>query len=142
MARKEITFIATTDRDKGKKFLITEMSARAGHAWATRALLALMSSGVDIDDDIASRGLAGLATLAMSALGKVPAAAAGPLLDELLDCVQSVQEKATRKWIDDDFEEIATIFQLQKAVLAMHIEPFISGGPLTSALSKEPEQAA
>jgi hypothetical protein len=142
MARKELTFTATTGRDKGKKFLITEMSARAGHAWATRALLALMSSGVEIDEDIASKGLAGLATVAMGAIGKLPAAQVAPLLDELLDCVLSIQERANRKWMDDDFEEIATIFELQKAVFGLHIEPFISGGPLTSALPMEPEQAA
>lgn len=137
MARKEIIWTATAGRDSGKKFLITEMSARAGHAWAARLLLALMGSGVEIDDDIAARGLAGLATVAISAVGKVAPAVAIPLMDELLDCVQSVQEKATRKWIDDDFEEVATIFQLQKAVFDLHVEPFTSGGLLTSASTKE-----
>lgn len=137
MARKEIIWTATVGRDNGKKFQITEMSARAGHAWATRLMLALMGSGAEIDDDIASRGIAGLATVAISAIGKVAPEVAIPLMDELLDCVQSVQERATRKWIDDDFEEVATIFQLQKAVFDLHIEPFTSGGPLTSASTRE-----
>lgn len=137
MARKELIWTATVGRDNGKKFQITEMSARAGHAWATRLMLALMGSGAEIDDDIAERGLAGLATVAMSAIGKVAPDVAIPLMDELLDCVQSVQEKGVRKWIDDDFEEIATIFQLQKATFDLHIEPFTSGGPSTSASTKE-----
>jgi hypothetical protein len=137
MARKEIIWTAPFGRDKGKKFQITEMSARAGHAWATRLLLALMGSGVEIDEDIASRGLAGLATVALSAVGKVQSEVALPLMDELLSCVQSVQERATRPWIDDDFEEVATIFQLQKAVFDLHVAPFISGDPSTSASTKE-----
>lgn len=137
MARKELIWTASIGRDNGKKFLITEMPARAGHAWATRLLLGLLGSGVEIDDDIASRGLAGLATVAISAIGKVAPAVAMPLMDELLNCIQSVQEKATRKWIDDDFEEVATIFQLQKAVFNLHIEPFTSGGLLTSESTKE-----
>jgi hypothetical protein len=137
MARKEIIWTASVGRDKGKKFQITEMSARAGHAWATRLLLALMGSGVEIDEDIAARGLAGLATVALTAVGKVNSSVALPLMDELLDCVMSVQERATRKWIDDDFEEVATIFQLQKAVFDLHVEPFTSGGLLTSASTKE-----
>jgi len=141
MARKEIIWTAAVGRDSGKKFQITEMSARAGHAWATRLLLALMSSGVEIDEDIAERGLAGLATVALTAVGKVQSAVALPLLDELLGCVMSVQEKGVRKWIDDDFEEVATIFQLQKAVFDLHVEPFTSGGLLTSASTKEPATA-
>lgn len=142
MARIEQTFTATVGRDKGKRFLITEMSARAGHAWGTRMLLALLSSGIEIDDDIIHRGLAGLATIAMGAIGKLPPAQVAPLLEELLDCVQSMQDKANRKLIDDDFEEIATIFQLQKAVFSLHIEPFTSGDPLISALPKEAEKVA
>ena len=137
MALQEIMWVATAGRDKGKRFLITEMPARKGHKWATRLLLALLGSGVEIDEDIAERGLAGVATVAMQAIGKVHPDIAMPLMDELLDCVQSVQDLGTRKWIDDDFEEIATIFQLQRAVFQMHIEPFISGGPSTSASTKE-----
>lgn len=142
MARIEQTFVATVGRDAGKRFLITEMSARAGHAWATRMLLALLSSGIEVDDDIMDKGLAGLATIAMGAIGKLPPEQVGPLLEELLSCVQSVQERGNRKLIDDDFEEIATIFQLQKAVFSLHIEPFTSGGQSTSALPKVAETAA
>lgn len=142
MARKESTFTGAKGRDAGKTFLITEMSARAGHAWATRLMFALMNGGVEIDEAIMDRGLAGIATMALSALGNVPITVGAPLMDELLSCVQIVQEKATRKLIEDDFEEVQTIFDLQKAVFMMHIEPFISGGLLTSASAKAAEQTA
>lgn len=132
MARKELDYTATFGRDVGKTFHITEMSARAGHDWATRVLFALLNSGVELDDEIAQRGLAGLATVAMSALGKIPAAVAKPLMDELLACAKIVFTGASRPLTDDDFEEIVTIFNLQRAVFMLHVEPFISGGPLTS----------
>lgn len=132
MARKEIDWNGGTGRDSGKVFRITEMSARAGHSWATRMLLALMGAGVEIDEDIMSRGLAGLATIAIAALGKTPPTVAMPLMDELMACVQSVQPAAVRRLMDDDIEEIATIFMLQKAVFQLHIEPFTSGGLLSS----------
>jgi hypothetical protein len=135
MARKELDWSGATGRDAGKKFHITEMSARAGHDWATRALLALANSGADVGEDIMSRGLAGIASLALNLLGRIPADRATPLLNELLGCVTIDHGKGSRKLIDDDFEEIATIFQLQKEVFMLHIEPFTQGGLLTSESS-------
>lgn len=135
MARKELDWSGATGRDAGKKFHITEMSARAGHDWATRALLALANSGADVGEDIMSRGLAGIASLALNLLGRIPAERATPLLDELLGCVTIDYGKGRRKLINDDFEEIATIFQLQKEVFMLHIEPFTQGGLLTSGSS-------
>lgn len=137
MARKELVFTATAGRDKGKKFAITEMSAVAGHKWATRMLLALAGSGMAIDDEVLSRGMAGVASLAASAFGRIDPDALEPLMQELLSCVKSQQEKLTRSLIDDDFEEIQTIFELQKAVFMLHIEPFMSGASLTSGSPKE-----
>lgn len=132
MALIEETFKATVGRDVGKTFLITEMSPRKAHKWATRVLFAMLNSGIEIDEDTMDRGLAGVAAMAVSAIGKIPVEVAEPLMDELLACVQSVQEKATRTLIESDIEEAATIFQLQKAALMLHIQPFISGGLLTS----------
>lgn len=142
MARTEKIFKEAKGRDAGKVFVITEMSARAGHAWATRALLGLMSSGIDLDDDIVSRGMAGLASVAFQAIGKLDPTVAGPLLDQLLDCVTVQMPSVTRKWIDDDFEEIETIFTLQKEAFMLHIAPFMSGGPLTSVSQVATKTAA
>lgn len=135
MARKELDWSGATGRDAGKKFHITEMSARAGHDWATRALLAMANSGVKIDEETMKRGLAGIASLALEMLGGVQYEKAQPLQSELLKCVTIDYGKGPRPLIDDDFEEIATIFQLQKEVFMLHIEPFTQGGLLTSASS-------
>ncbi len=139
MARIELTFKATVGRDKGKSYLITEMSPRKAHTWATKVMFAMLNSGIEIDDDVMERGLAGVASMAISAIGKIPVEIATPLMDELLECVQSVQEKGVRKLVESDFEEVATIFQLQKATLEMHIQPFISGGLLTSESAQKAE---
>lgn len=130
MARTVQTFtVEKSNRDQGKTFIITEMSARAAHKWATKAIFAVMNGGVEIPDDVAAMGMAGIAVLGLGALTGIPYAVAEPLLNELLECVQIKQELATRAlWMDDDFEEVTTIFDLQRLVLTMHIEPFISGG--------------
>lgn len=140
MARKELKYrVIDEGRDFGKVFVITEMPARAGHAWATRALFGAMNGGVVIPDGIQNAGLAGLATLLLSSLGKIPAYVGEPLLNELLDCVQIMPDSnkpaVTRAIIDDDIEEVATIFKLQKEVLSLHIEPFMRGAKSTSELA-------
>lgn len=126
MARKILKLNITDEgRDKGKTFVITEMAARRGHQWATRALFGIMNAGVEIPDNIMSAGFAGVAAIGIKALGKLSIEVAEPLLDELLDCVvimpDAKKPEVTRALIDDDLEEIVTIFKLQKEVLALHI---------------------
>lgn len=128
-------------RDKGKTFVITEMSARDAHRWATKALFAVMNAGVELADESLSMGMAGLMMAGMGSITKIPHAIAEPLLEELLGCVQIKQELTTRDLFDGDIEEAVTYFDLQRVVLTMHIQPFISGGGQNSA-SAPPNQAA
>jgi hypothetical protein len=133
--RKMITFVATTGRDKGKIFEITEMSARKAHKWATRAIFAIMNAGLDIPSAYVDAGFAGLAavikagemelaTMLVETLGRIQYEQAGPLLDELMDCVRIIPDaknmNVIRDLIEDDIEEVTTIFILQKEVLALH----------------------
>jgi hypothetical protein len=138
MARKVLKYKVTDiGRDAGKVFVITEMPARKGHQWATRALFAVMNAGVEIPDNIASAGFAGIAAIGLKALGKVPAYAAEPLLDELLACVEIMPDpgrpEVTRGLIDDDMEEVKTIFMLQKEVLNLHVTFFMDAAQSTTA---------
>lgn len=147
MARKQLKItIADEGRDKGKVFVLTEMAARPGHDWATRALFAIMNGGVDIPDDFMGAGWAGLAAIGIKALGKVHVDAAKPLMDELLECVtiqpDAGKPEVTRKWIDDDFEEITTIFRLQKDVLLLHVNFPTAAGRSTSAPAAEAATAS
>lgn len=131
--RKVQTYTITKEgRDRGKVFKITEMAAIPGHKWATRAIFALMNAGVEIPEDIADAGFATLATLGIKALGKVNIEVAEPLLQELMSCVEIIPDPAkpeiVRRCIDEDFEEISTLFILQKEVLALHLDFFTAGG--------------
>jgi len=91
--RKTLTYTVTdSGRDQGKTFLITEMSAADAEDWALRAFFALMNSGIDIPDEVADMGFAGIATVGLKALGKVEYAKAKPLFDDMMTCVQVVPD--------------------------------------------------
>lgn len=138
MARKEKTVIIDRPgRDQGKHFLLTEMSARQGEAWGMRALLALANGGVDIPDDIAGAGLAGLAVMGVKALGNLHYDAAEPLLAEMLAQVQAIPDPmrptVRRPLIDDDTEEVSTLLTLRREILELHIDFFTDAGLFAKA---------
>jgi hypothetical protein len=146
MARIVETFTADAGRDKGKVFILTEMSPRAGHDWACRALFCMGAAGAKISDHIAKSGLSGLAFMGLDAfMGGINPETGRALLDELLNCVtiNHVPENpamARKLFIDDDIEEIATIFNLQKAVFMLHTAPFTSA--VRSISDSKPQEAA
>ena len=61
MRKTKTVTIESENRDHGKCFLLTEMSAAAAEKWAARAFLALAKSGVNLPDGVADMGLAGVA---------------------------------------------------------------------------------
>lgn len=123
--RKEIIFTVEADgRDKGKQFIITEMSASAAEWWAIRAIMALSrgSQGLDFDPQTA-----GLYELAMLGLRGLPYANAGeirPLLDEMMGCITvrpDTSKTITRALIEDDIEEMQTRVDLRQAWIELHL---------------------
>jgi len=141
MARRTEEFkVEAVGRDKGKIFLLTEMSAFAAEKWAAKALLALMKSGADIPENTLSAGTAGLASIAMTAFGNVPPEALMPLLDEMMACVQCIPDPRNpmpRKLVEEDIEEITTIFEIRKRLLDLHL-----GFSLAAKLSNSSALAA
>ena len=133
MARntKEI-IIADAGRDQGKRFLLMEMPARPAEKWATRAFLALARSGVDIPEDIANSGWAGIAIQSLKTIAGVQFAEAEPLMDEMFKCIQFVPDTGIpRPLIDngtdgDDIEEIMTRMKLRWEVVNLHTQNFTS----------------
>lgn len=118
-------FTVTDDnRDKGKVFVLTEMSATRGEMFAMRAFLAMAKSGVDIPDNIKDAGMAGLATYGLNMLGGLPFAEAQVLMDELWECVMYVPDtrhmEFTRRPNDDDVEEISTRASIRMRLLSLH----------------------
>jgi len=127
MRKTTIVTIEAENRDKGKTFLLTEMPAAQAEKWAARAFLAMVKSGVEIPDDVADMGMAGLATLGIKALGGISWELAEPLLDEMFECVQIQPDPArnpkfARPLAEDDTEEVMTRFTLRRAVLELHVD--------------------
>jgi hypothetical protein len=140
MARKESTFVADAGRDKGKQFLITEMSASQAENWAIKAILAVGNAGVEIPENLASQGMAGLIAIGYMNLLKVPFDLAKPLLDEMMSCVQfSPSAGIKRALIEDDIEEVSTRLKLRKAVWDLHMDFFL--GESKSTLESEDQES-
>lgn len=144
MARKtKVYTVEDESRDKGKTFVITEMSANRAERWAARALLALGRAGIDLPDDLVGGGMAGIAVAGIYALMRVEFHDAEPLLDEMMTCVQYVPDPAKRStetgqpygrplMTDDDVEEVSTLFNLRREVIELH-----TGFSLAAALSRQ-----
>ena len=124
--RKTSTYTETADnRDKGKVFKLEEMSADQAEAWALKAFFAIMNAGIEVPDNLADLGFAGIATAGLNALGKVDYETARPLLDEMMTCIQIIPDPAkpnvARALFPGDIEEVATKLKLRKAVFDLHV---------------------
>lgn len=125
MALKTKQITIEYGRDKGRVFLITEMSAAHADNWAMRALIALANGGVDLGGLSPQQGMMGMAGVALDALGRLKADDAIPLLNELLDCVQIIPEGGQPRPLNMDFndvEDFTTLWRLRKEVFALHTD--------------------
>lgn len=125
MALKTKQITIENGRDKGRVFLITEMSAAHADNWAMRALIALANGGVDLGDLSPQQGMMGMVRVALDALGRLKADDAIPLLNELLDCVQIIPEGGQPRPLNmgfNDVEDFTTLWRLRKEVFALHTD--------------------
>jgi hypothetical protein len=148
--RKTSLWSAEDGRDKGKMFLLTEMSAMQGEDWAMRAILALMQANVDLPDGALELGMAGLAEIGLKKLAQISPIILKGLLAELMAQVQYVPDASKthvrRPLLDDpeDIEEIQTRVKLKWQVLKLHVdfseavEPLIS--KVKGAMAGKPER--
>lgn len=125
--RKTATITITDEgRDKGKVFLLREMPASRAEMWGIRAFMALAKSGIDIPDNVAQMGLAGIAMIGFKAVSGMSFDDAKPLLDELMTCVSIMpdpsQPAVTRALVEDDIEEIGTRLKLRAEVFKLHVD--------------------
>ncbi len=163
MARKEAVFTATDGRDAGKQFQLREMSATRAESWAIRMMLAMGKAGIEVPEALRQQGLAGLmsvlqnpdddgAQFVAALLGvlkvtlftnmlRIDPEDALPLLDEMMGCVQRIEQTVTRSLVEDDIEEVSTRLKLRTAIWNLHTDFFSGAGPSTSA-SVGPAQPA
>ena len=123
--RSTTNFTVTDEgRDKGKTFLLTELSASKAEAWAMRAILALMAGGVELPEGFERLGMAGMAEVGIKALAGLRWEVAEPLLAEMWECVRIMPDPARpnviRNLIEEDIEEITTRIKLRAEVWKLH----------------------
>jgi hypothetical protein len=129
MARriKDVT-IDKEGRDIGKVFRIRELPASQAERWALRAFLGIAKAGIEIPDDVAAMGMAGIALMGIRALSGIDFNEAEILMAEMMSCVVFVPDasrpQVTRPLVEDDIEEISTRLQLRKEILSIHVDFF------------------
>jgi len=137
------------NRDFGKTFVIKEMPASVAERWATRALLALARSGIDLPESAMGGGWAALAVAGFQALSHANFSDIEPLLDEMWQCVSICPDMRHPEIIralmwagadgeGADIEEVATLIKLRGEVFTLHSGFFIPGVNSTSSISGNP----
>jgi hypothetical protein len=92
-----------------------------------RALFALMNGNIDLPDNFAVLGMAGMAQMGLKALGSLKWEVAAPLLAEMLECVEyypDPKNKKTRLRSDlwaSQVEEVSTRLKLRLEVFQLHV---------------------
>lgn len=129
MARKEIPFIVEEEgRDKGKEFIITEMSAWDADTLAQDIFRAMGDSNYSqIPADVIAMGCAGLATVGLSVISASSPDVARQLRDRLMSTVDIIitndGQRQQRKVNGSlDFEEVSTIRSLLDKVFQVNFD--------------------
>lgn len=140
---KSVTVVCPHEgADKGKRFVITRMSAVAADRWGRHCLQAAASSGADIPGVAQGGGLAAVAAAGIGIFAAMDPARMDALIDQLLQCVQMQPDPATPAMLlswdvvaaGEQIEEIPTLGWLQKEAFALHVDFFKGVGQLFSLL--------
>lgn len=144
MARKTLDYeIKEDNRDAGKRFRLTEMSAMRVEDWATRAFSGMARTGVQIPMELQEMGLAGIASLGLRAFAAMDSAEMRPLMQEMMACAKIIPSNPKvqpREITEDDIEEISTLVTLRKEIFELHSGFFARAAKLK--LEKEAAEAA
>lgn len=131
MARKTCRLTITDDgRDKGKVFIITELSALDIERWTVRLVLALGKNGVSLPQIQVDSGFAGIAGLLWVLIAQISPEEAENLLATMLEGLKIDEGKITRDLVPDDIEEADTLLQIRMAWVDLHAGFFAKGGRL------------
>lgn len=110
------------NRDAGKVFLITEVSAVQAEEWGLRALMALGTSGIVVPQEVADAGVIGVVMIGYQAFMGASPAEVLPLWREMLPaCVsQWVSSEVSHPWNPTLVEETSTLLKLRQNILELH----------------------
>lgn len=141
--RKEEIITISGGRDNGKKFHIVEMGAYQTEAWATKALLLMLSNNIELPENIKPEDLQGAEGLSMLSkvgykvllqmLSQIDYEKVKPLLNELLGCcsfvVEGTETKLTESNAETIVEDMKTLFTLKKKAFGLHFDFFQKESP-------------
>lgn len=131
--RKTTVITIKDGRDAGKSFRLTEWPCIQTEHWILRAVFGLGKAGVEIPPETLQAGAAVIAYVIASQAVKLPSRLGVRLADELMQCVQRVEEKLDRSLVDNDIEDVTTRLQLKAEVLKLTFGFFGPAAPPTSA---------
>lgn len=140
MARKSALVTINEGRDKNKTYKITEMPCTQVDRWIMRAVFGLGEVGIDLPPDLLTMGAAPIMYAIASQINKLPSKLGIELSDELMQCVEIVEDRLTRGLVENDIEDVATRFQLKKEVLKLIFGFFVpaafpNSGPTESGVA-------
>lgn len=146
MARREKdVYIHAEGRDHKKVFVLREFSARQAEWLAYQIFQALIKSGaMRAEDQVAQMGVQGLAIVGFEAFGKLDPITVKPLLDEMMKAVIGIRPDPTgnptfvRPLVDDDIEEVSTLFTLRLEIFSLHTGFSLPVVPSTGSTSETP----
>lgn len=133
MAIKATTVTITEGRDRGKKFKITEWPCIRSEHWILRAVFGLGKAGVEIPPEILQLGAAATVYAIASQASRIPSRLGIRLADELMECVQRVEDKLDRSLVDEDIEDVTTRLRLKGEVLKLIFGFFVPAASPSSA---------
>lgn len=123
MRKEKYVKIVEEGRDKGKTFVLKEMSASQAEWWAIRVFQAVGRAGVDIPDNISGAGMAGIAIMGLRGFTMLPTHELKDLMDEMFECVfimRNNDPNIVQRPLEEDIEEIATRLKLRGELFELH----------------------
>jgi len=116
------------NRDAGKTFVITEVSAVEAEEWGLRAVMALGTSGIVVPQEMADAGLIGAVLVGYQAFMGARPSEVLPLWREMMPaCVKYKAPSDTptgaeilMPWSPSLVEEVSTLLTLRKAIMELH----------------------
>lgn len=137
MRHKKTVVIEDEGRDRGKEFLITELSSYEAEQWVWQLIPVLAAAGVEIDEDTLKGGFSRIMAVGAANILRMPYGFVKSLLDQMLPCIKYCHYDDGGKAIPPtaillnascQIEELSTWFTLRKAVLDLHIDPLKAAG--------------
>lgn len=130
---KQTTVTITEGRDRGKRFLITEWPCIRSEHWIFRAIFGLGKGGVELPPEVLQLGAAAAVYAIGSQATRIPSRLGIRLADELMECVQIVEQNVTRSLVDQDIEDVTTRLRLKAEVLKLIFGFFVPAASPSSA---------